>query len=132
MIFNLANIPFEALKQELPSDLGEMADVISAEAVIKLVDTYGGQVLYVPANPHPDSYLVMTIGKEGSAALCEHYHGCEVFVPKLDKLRRSYRDLEIIAKSRSGRTVRELSSHYGLSSRSIRKILSRAGGVVCN
>ena len=124
MIFNLASIPFDELKQELPRELAEMADVISGEAILKLVDSFGGLPLYIPSSPSPESLLTQAIGHEWASALCKHYHGCEVFVPKLDELRRQYRNKEIIAQNHVGKGNRELALQYKLSSRMIRSILS--------
>lgn len=126
MLFNLTDIPAEEFNKELPSTLSEMVGVVSQDAILKLVEAYGGQKIYIPSKADPQSKLAQVVTENDLKVLCKHYHGCEVVVPKMQKLRTQFRDRQIIKDRDEGMNINELASKYNRSARQIQNILSRS------
>jgi len=101
-----------------------MADVIPHEAIVKLIEAYGGQNLYIPSKPSSNSHVTATIGIKNMQALCAYYPGGEVVIPRFHKLRLRFRDREIIAGHKRGMRNHELASQFDLTVRQIQNILS--------
>jgi Mor family transcriptional regulator len=122
MVFDLSKIPVDELINELPESLAQMVDVISVEALIKLVDSFGGQDLYIPAKLEPDSTISLVIGSGDAELLSKYYHGSDIAIPTLKRLREKYRNIEIRNLKSQGISSNKLASDFNLTKRQINNI----------
>lgn len=108
---------------KLPKKMEELKDVIGRTATLKMVDNFGGLSLFIPIKIKPNSRIHVAIGPEKAELLSGYYGGCQIHIPKLDSLKRSVRDSEIVHKRKNGFSVAELSRGYDLTQRQIYSIL---------
>ena len=108
----------------LPASLHDVIDIIGVPATLKLVEHFGGIVLYVPAELNADHRIVKVIGLRAATMLWEHYQTDAIEVPRCHEALRLARNAEIRARHHSGATVEQLALDYGLTMRSVWYILA--------
>ncbi len=69
--------------------------------------------------------IAQVAGLEAAVRISSAFGGNVIYVPALDELRKLARDEKIRMGFRSGGTARELSDRFGLSERSIWRVLNR-------
>jgi len=62
-------------RTDLSPLLRQLADAVGVEGVLKLSRAFGGQRLYVPANPGPEHRLSKLLGQERAIALAREFGG---------------------------------------------------------
>lgn len=124
MGYSLNNIPFEDIKRELPGELVELSCIIPERSIVNLIESYGGQVIYIPAKMAPGSQLEKVIGKSAAKKICDSLNGETLSVPSLRRLRNRFRDQEIFKHKSDGMSNAELASRFKLSVRRIKAITS--------
>lgn len=114
--------------EDLPESLQEMVEVIGFDAVMKLVNTFGGTRIRVPAKPrsvHRDHRLSRVVGIDAARQLCEFYGGEELCIPKLATALRAIRNREILRlHTEEGWPAHRIARKYDLHEMTIYSILS--------
>ena len=102
--------------------LQEIADVIGAEAAVRLAQVYGGQErVYVPRTPRRDHPMVNVVGWEAFVKLCERYARERIVIPRnavADSLKQ--RILELDGQANRMEIARQL----GCTERYVRMVLN--------
>ena len=75
--------------------------------------------------PEAHRRLSEVIGIEAMIRLCEAYGGAPLYIPKLDALNAARRDERIRAEY-DGMNTQALARQYGVSSRTVQTVVSRA------
>ena len=122
---NLNDIPEQQLIEALPESLSQLACVLPVTTLVQIVETFGGQDLYIPFNRDPNSKLHQRVGNEQMDLLRRHFAGNEFNVPKLVSLKTMLRDRNIAADRQDGMRINDLAAKYALSGRRIQDILRR-------
>lgn len=65
----------------VPAELAHLSDHLSPEALLALVEAFGGTALYIPQAPNQGSPLVRAIGREAAQALAAARGGENLKVP---------------------------------------------------
>lgn len=68
--------------------------------------------------------LAELIGLDAFVRLVSRFGGCQIYIPKLDSVRRRARDREIYA-SRMKKTYTEMAREYNLTETAVRDIIRR-------
>ena len=113
---------------DLPDSLREMVDVIGLEAVIRLVEHFGGIRVRIPSDPrriHEGHPLARAVGIEAARKLGEAYAGLEITVPRAAAALRALRNQEIHRlHTEEGWPAHRLARKYQLHEYTIYTILS--------
>lgn len=112
------------LKEDLPSSLEEIAEVIGREGALKLVNECGGTRIFVPRNLRIQHKLVILLGMEQARRLSSHFGGETLTVVRAANLLRRTRNREIVRRYDAGEGVRQLARDHCLTERQIYAILS--------
>ena len=67
--------------------------------------------------------IVDIIGLDAFVSLCENYGGANLYIPKIDSIRRISRDIGIKSDYKNGMTLRQMREKYNLTEVHIRRIL---------
>jgi Mor family transcriptional regulator len=116
----------EALLTLLPGELAEIGRLIGVASCIKLVETWGGRRLYIPAhvtNGHP---LAELLGLDVAMALCTAYAGERPEIPRAQGWRQTIKAHAIALARASGLSQAEVARQYGMTERGVRKVERRA------
>jgi hypothetical protein len=114
------------LEAALPSSLKELRAYLSLEAIVRLIEAYGGAEAYIPSTAVNDSKLARTIGLEPAKTLSKVLAKSKpeiLKVPRAARFRLYLRNMEIISRSDIGATSVDLARDFGLSQRQIFNIL---------
>ena len=103
----------ELAKHLSPKQL-ELAEIIGVEGAILLSEHWPGVRLPVPHNVRADHPIVLAIGMKRAEALCEHYGGEPVTVPRGAAYLRALRNAEMLRRYHEGASARALAVEYGL------------------
>jgi hypothetical protein len=104
-------------RTDLSPLLRQLADAVGVEGVLKLSRAFGGQRLYVPANPGPEHRLSKLLGHDRAIALAREFGGIRTENPMprafLFFRRQVYRRmLEDLAQ---GETQQTVASRFGVT-----------------
>lgn len=102
-----------------PAEIGWLTQLVGAENVLTLVETYAGTRLAVPLSP-ARSKLRGLIGPDALAALCSSHGGTQILVPSLKQWR-------IRVYAHRGLSRSETALRVGLSERAVKAALSPKG-----
>lgn len=118
---DLSELPADAL----PESFREFADYVPVKALWRLVETFGGRMLKVPAKFTPSGKLAAALGLEWAKALCDACGGEELYVPRATEAHLTIRNREIQRlRVQEGLNNAELSRRFGLTTRQIMRILA--------
>ena len=110
---------------ETPSPLlREISSVVGLPATARLIEVFGGVRLYVPKQARPEHKIALLIGLEAAQRLSARFGNEELSIPKARILRRSIRNLALLADHASGMSVRRLALKYDLCERTIWEIIA--------
>lgn len=115
----------EAVRQKLDESLPELSSLISLDSVLKLVDAFGGQDVYVPRKETIDSKLGNVIGTKDLSVLRDYYKGSHIKIPRLMPVRRMLRNQEISEVRTKGAAINEIAAQFDLTERQILNILRK-------
>lgn len=117
---------------KLPAMADLLMRVIGRDAALRMMAAaaYGGKSFEVPKGDlgrgeQAFAALAEVIGNDGALALCRHFGGDRIYVPRCDVLDLVKRNREIVQKYNAGVTVWQLASDYVLSDRQIWTILKK-------
>lgn len=103
------------------ADLADLAAVVGDAAAQRLVATFGGRRLYIPATAGDAHVITAAIGAEAARQLCEYWHGTEIYFPIAASRRQRILDLAA-AGMKTGAIVTELM----VSRRHVQDVLAEA------
>ncbi|GAB4201929.1 MAG: hypothetical protein Tsb002_38620 [Wenzhouxiangellaceae bacterium] len=106
----------------LPECTRLLIDLIGLELTMKLLNHYGGRHLYIPKRIHSRTALLRVVPQSQAVRLSRFFGGETLDIPKVDTIKRQFRDLAIAAATAAGASRAELVTHYGLSRRQIGNI----------
>ena len=104
--------------------LREFERLIGLELTLRLVERWGGVMLYIPATVNETQAIVEVIGLEAAEKLAAYCGREHISMPKADEYKRLKRDHEIFQKKRSGVSAPELAKQYDLTQRQIWAIIA--------
>lgn len=111
------NLP--ARLQDMPASLAEVADLFGIEAVVALVDHYGGTEIKFPARPPADDHPILkALGDDLGRALCAYYAGGQVYIPHG---KRSSTRAEVARLEAAGYDRASIARRLGISQRHVRR-----------
>lgn len=108
--------------QRLPQCTRLLVELIGLKTTLKLLARHGGKSFYIPKHLHDDSPLLDCIGFNQAQKLSQYYGGETLDLPKVDTIKRQFRDMAIAKASACGVSRSELVARYGLSRRQIGNI----------
>ncbi len=107
----------------LPRLCRDLRDLVGEQTVRHMLNTLGGQTLYIPRTP-PAGHPLASIQPEAAQRICNTFHGERLAIPQAQWLLRQDRDSAIRNARKKGQTVSRLAAAFGLSRRRIQQILS--------
>ncbi len=109
----------------LPDSAREIADAVGLDAAMRLIDAYGGSMLYVPKEPTAELRQIM--GAAAAATFCDlFYAGSDrLSLPRCARAMRAVLHRQICAAYNQGATAGELARHYRCTERWVFEILAR-------
>ena len=117
------NIPLTAVSHGVQ----ELLQALGYEGLMRLLDQFGGERIYVPRQMTPAHRLALGLGLETAQALCRFVGPSgEFLVPTGRDLRRELRDQEIRALRAQGLSLRALVRRFRLSECRICAVLAQA------
>jgi hypothetical protein len=103
-----------------PAEIAWIADLVGAEATLRLIEEHGGTRLYVPKEPNQGTPLARLVGIAGANAMAARYGGDFIKVPLARNWRvRLYRG--------RGDTYTAIARRLGITESQVSKILTAAG-----
>jgi len=100
----------------------ELIETIGIEATLNLERAFAVGYLYIPAKA-PTKAIVDAIGVDAAIKLVRHFGCGDIWVPR--QLLTQYRNIQIVDGNSTGKTIHELAAKFSVSTRNIRKILSK-------
>lgn len=111
--------------ESLPESAQELANVIGLTGALALLALLGGVRLSVPKRFNDDHWIVEAIGPEPARKLMAYYGGEDVELPTCIGAGRAIRNANILSDSKQGMSGAALALKYGMTGRSVRKILAQ-------
>jgi len=110
----------------LSAGVRELLEGLGYDGLMRLLDAYAGELIYVPREVTADHALAQALGLETAQALCRTV-GCSggFRVPTGHDLRRKLRDREIRAQRAAGLSLRALVRRFKLSECRICAVLAQ-------
>lgn len=100
--------------------------LIGEEAMAKLVAKYGGVRLYIPSNLNAEHHpICRLLGVKTAQYLADEFGGLSVDIPRAMERQQALRNSQIVADKESGMSQRELALKYRMTTRNIRRIISK-------
>jgi len=93
--------------------------------VLTLIEQAGGLSFFIPMHIEPDNNLARWLSRDDYRALCWHYGGDHLEIPRCHRAKRLRVWLAIAQDKRGGESNAQLAQKYGLTERAIRGILSK-------
>ena len=111
----------------LPPSAQDLIRLLGTADGLALLRSMPGCVLHVPNMPHDDHALAHILTSKGWGKLCHVYGGTRLKIAKCDKALDAYRNAKIVADYSPpiNMHINELVIKYGLTARSIERILAR-------
>lgn len=102
----------------------ELSELLgSRRAATALLQTAGGQMLYVPTRLRAETKLARMIGLHATHRLMNRWAGQQLRLPSFVAKQRAQRDLQIKRQAAGGTTPVQLARLHGLTVRHIYNIL---------
>lgn len=120
--------PDEDVEQLLEPLLRDMLRIVGWQAVLAIVQAYGGTRLYIAQRAHQNEELVALIGAEKAELLGREMGGERPLIPKARRALEELRNRQILAQLETD-SVRNVCRRFGLAERQVWKIKRlRSGG----
>ena len=120
---NFKELSEQEYRTMLGRSMSELAQIITLDSVLKLVEHFGGQEIYISGKQNNNSKLEGILDEDDMLNLCRHYHGSTIKIPRLMSLRLKLRNNQIIKGRNSGARLSELARKFNLTERQIHNIL---------
>lgn len=109
------------MNQLLPKTLKDMANMIGYEQVLQIVESYAGDVLYIPHQPTLDWALLPILGYENAYKLAKMYGGSQILIATCKRMKCEDRN-EQIRRDRLTMTIGAIAHKYGISYSQVQKV----------
>lgn len=103
-----------------PAELADLSAHLPPEALLALIEGFGGTVLYIPHSPNQASPLVRALGRDAAAALAAARGGERIKVP----LARHWRIR--VLRERDGLSYSQIARRLGITEDAVWRHLSAA------
>lgn len=103
--------------------LGELSD--HPELLLELARHFGGQRIYIPDKPRPDSPITKALGIEKAKLISKLVGRGDITVPRCQQALRVERDLRIAERKRGGASNNELAREFDLHEVTCRRAAGR-------
>lgn len=117
--------PLDTLTDYLPDSVKELLTVISADAVMVLIKTYGGTRVQIPGSAYPEHTLVQQIGQHNTEKLCARYGGTTLSIARCQSALTVIRDSQILKDARSGQSLAQIAIKNKMTEAGVSKALRR-------
>lgn len=115
-------IPEHLLQSALPNSMRDLLRFVPLSAVLAIIDAYGGTRLYIPIHPQPDSGLGALIGMGDARTLASNVGGCDLEIPRLEKVRQRARHAAVLGSLARGASQRDTARAFNMTTRNVRRI----------
>jgi Mor family transcriptional regulator len=95
------------------------------ELMLELARHFGGQNIYIPKNPKPESLVARALGLEAAERISRLVGWGDVTVPLCRAALCFERDLRIADRKRDGASENELAREFGLHTKTVRQAVAR-------
>lgn len=102
-----------------PAELSQFTDAIGAEALLRLIEAYGGTRLYIPQEPTEDTLLAQVVGLRAARSLAKSLGWGTLKVP----LARNWR---VRLYRHRGDSYAAIARRLGMTESTVGKILQAA------
>lgn len=109
----------------LPDTVKDLIRVIGEHEAVKLMNAYPKMNLCIPRSPDRAEVLKKVLSTQAIELLCQYYDGETIYIPSAESLQRVHRDRAIQA-AHGKKSLSKLAREYGLSTRRVRMIQSKA------
>ncbi|MEG7525084.1 MAG: helix-turn-helix domain-containing protein [Chromatiales bacterium] len=114
----------------LPKSVHAWLDAIGLDRVLRIVEKYGGTLLYVPVQidaGHPLARLIGPVAAKKLSEICraDDMRGDSVLVPKCEAALRSVRDQQILEELEAKLSVSHIAREHGIHLRTVWRIKRR-------
>lgn len=109
-----------------PSAMDRIAEVAGAAARDALIGTYGGQRVYLPAQPAAEHSLSRLLGTEAARAICSALGPGYVSVPRFPPRHNEAVGREVLRLSADGLTAKAIAARLKLDERTVYRWRARA------
>lgn len=116
-----AALPQEEVAKLLPRSFASLRKAISINALLAMIDAFGGTRILVPMHPDGARKLAKVIGLEDLRRLSKLAGGCRIEVPLGAKLRAALRDRALADMGTRGASIRELALRFGMTERAVQR-----------
>lgn len=114
----------------IPDFVVELVEQLGGNVAFKLLELYGGQVLYVPVQAASDHPMRATLGGAGFEALVKAFPGERLELPKNDSLTRQHRHRLVLTLLERGYKHNEIAARTNYTRRHVINVLNAAAVVV--
>lgn len=112
---------------KLPPLAADIQSIIGMDAMLALVEHYGGCSMYIPyTRGDAGSRLESIIGREALVKIIREYGGRHIQVPRLNSYFTAKRNAKIVEMRARGATIREIAQEHGITMRQVFNILMEA------
>jgi len=112
----------DSLPQSLPQSLRDISEMIGIEKTLEIVQSHGGQRLWIPRQLTLDWRLLPLLGYDAAHKLISLCGGSQIEIPLCRALEREARNRQI-CNDRQTLTIGELSAKYNLERSQIKRIV---------
>jgi hypothetical protein len=123
----LNDLPEHLLRRALPESMRDLLQFIPLDAVLKILEVYGGIRLYIPDRPVPDKGLGAIIGLEAAQSLASYAGSNWIQVPTLHKSKILARRASVLESLACGTSLTATARAFGMTSRNVSYIRSQYG-----
>jgi hypothetical protein len=119
------DIPEHLIIADLPESLQYLLQLLPLQAVLTMVEAYGGNRLYIPLYPQPDHGLGKLIGIEAAKAMASFGGGSVLEIPLVTKIQQRIRHTAVLKSLAGGVSKRETARAFGMTERTVRNICNK-------
>lgn len=113
--------------ENYPGVFHELRTMIGAEKTAVLVQWLGGTSLYIPSKLTDEHALAQWLGLELSQTVCAEFGGLSIEIPRMVELKRTERNVQIIADRADGISINKIARKYEMTARNVRNIINKHG-----
>ncbi len=119
------NIPEQLIVAYLPDSMRDLLHFIPLQAVLSIVDTYGGTRIHISSSPKSDYGMAGLIGFQYAKALADYAGGSTIEIPRLTKMRQRVRHKAILDSLARGASQRDTARAFDMTERNVRMIIKK-------
>lgn len=118
-------IPEHLIIADLPESMRYLLQLLPLQAVLTIIEAYGGTRLYVPLYPQPDAGLGQLIGIQAAQAMASYAGGSVLEIPLVIKIQQRLKHMAVLNSLANGVSQREAARAFGMTERNVRNICNK-------